>query len=116
MSPAAAQALDASLELGKAGIVNFPAGGNKLPACRWGGEATADTALLPQLWAKAWRDPILIGVPTGPKNGIAVLDLDNPESDDWLKANGHRLPFTREHLTRSDGRHLFFKHRDGLKN
>jgi|SRR5215831_12972102 len=55
----------------------------------------------------------LVGVPTGSVSGLDVLDVDVAGLD-WLKS--HRLPETRVHETRSGGRHLFFKHCDGLRN
>src|SRR6516165_4578621 len=49
----------------------------------------------------------LAGVPTGGHSGFDVLDID-PDGLDWLRANQHRLPETRAHLTRRRGLHLFF--------
>ena len=51
--------------------------------------------------------------------GLFVIDLDtskHPEATDWLESNAPYLPETRQHRTKSGGLHLFFKHRDGLRN
>ena len=58
----------------------------------------------------------LIGVPTGPASGLAVLDVDpNKGGDTWWNENRARLPLTRVHETRSGGIHGVFQHRDGLR-
>jgi hypothetical protein len=76
-------------------------------------DASTDPAIITQWW-KQWPEA-LIGTPTG--DNFWVLDLDfakHPESQGWYsKAN---LPLTRTHITRSSGRHLFFKPRPDIKN
>jgi hypothetical protein len=58
----------------------------------------------------------LVGVPTGPASGLAVLDVDVVKGGGaWWDANRARLPATRMHETRSGGLHVLFKHRAGLK-
>jgi hypothetical protein len=56
----------------------------------------------------------LVGVPTGSASGLDVLDIDAPGLA-WLDDVWDRLPPTRAHVTRSGGRHLFFKSK-GLRN
>jgi Bifunctional DNA primase/polymerase, N-terminal len=59
----------------------------------------------------------LVGVPTGPASGIAVLDIDpRHNGDQWLDACKRRLPLTMAHRTHSGGVHLLFRWRDGLRN
>jgi hypothetical protein len=67
---------------------------------------------------EAWNwSARLIGVPTGSRSGIAVLDIDPRNGgDDWLKAHARRLPYTRCHLTRSGGVHLLFKTDGAIRN
>jgi hypothetical protein len=48
-------------------------------------------------------------------SGFDVLDVDVAGLS-WLDEVWDRLPPTRAHATRSGGRHLFFKHADGLRN
>src|SRR5262249_26977777 len=55
----------------------------------------------------------LVGVPTGSIIGWDVLDVDR-DGLSWLEKQA--LPKTRIHETRSGGRHLFFKHVDGVRN
>src|SRR5690348_896733 len=89
----------------------FPCYPNKRPACANGfHDATADPACIAGLWNG--RRGLLIGVPTGEASGIAVLDIDTAGLE-WLKATD--LPTTRQHQTRSGGRHLIYRHRPGLR-
>ena len=67
---------------------------------------------------KDWADDSgwpLVGVPTGSVTGFDCLDVD-VEGLGWLNEFGNRLPPTRIHETRSGGRHLFFKHVEGVRN
>ncbi len=92
-------------------LPRFPCYPDKRPACPHGWmNASADPARIGELWAG--RVGLLIGVPTGPPSGLAVLDIDT-EGMDWLAAQ--QLPPTRVHTTRSGGRHLVFRHREGLR-
>src|SRR5215468_6189414 len=54
----------------------------------------------------------LVGVPTGSVNGFDCLDVDRGGLS-WL--DKQLLPKTRIHETRSGGRHLLFKHEDGVR-
>jgi hypothetical protein len=95
---------------------SFPCLADKKPACPNGFKAAA----LPEMGlATLWlRHPgVLVGVPTGPASGLAVLDIDKGKGGaDWWAANKARLPATRMHRTRSGGIHCLFQHRDGLLN
>jgi hypothetical protein len=89
----------------------FPCYPNKRPACQNGfKDASADPARIAALWAG--RTGLLAAVPTGEASGIAVLDIDRAGMA-WLAAA--EVPATRQHQTRSGGRHLIFRHKPGLR-
>jgi hypothetical protein len=70
-------------------------------------------------WPKAAQrieppeDWIRVGVPTGPINGIDVVDID-PEGLEWFQRNRDALPVTRIHKT-PRGFHVLFRAAEGLK-
>src|SRR5690349_651904 len=89
----------------------FPCYQNKRPACENGfHDASADPAEQTRLWAG--RIGLLVAVPTGEVSGLAVLDIDRAGMA-WLASAN--LPATRQHQTRSGGRHLIYRHRPGLR-
>ena len=91
----------------------FPCLANKKPASPHGfKDGTADPAAIRELW-RSYCGP-LVGLPTGERSGLDVLDIDL-DGLSWLDHNSGRLPLTRTHETRSGGRHLFFQHRPGLR-
>jgi Bifunctional DNA primase/polymerase, N-terminal len=55
-----------------------------------------------------------VGVATGAVSGIDVIDID-PDGLQWLDANRHRLPPTREHQT-PRGVHLPLQHHPNMRN
>jgi len=88
------------------GLLKFPCTFQKRPLTQWNKTAKRDADI------KGWQ---LVGVPTGSVSGFDVLDVDVAGLG-WLDEVWDRLPPTRTHATRSGGRHLFFKHVDGLRN
>jgi hypothetical protein len=77
-------------------------------------DATTDAAQIHEWW-KRWPDA-LVGVPTGLRFVVLDLDFKHPEAQAFYHDNSNRLPLTRKHATRSDGRHLLFAPHDGVKN
>jgi hypothetical protein len=91
----------------------FPCLANKKPATPHGfKDATADPPAIEGLWRSHWGP--LVGLPTGERSGLDVLDIDL-DGLSWFGRNSGRLTPTRMHETRSGGRHLFFRHRPGLR-
>ncbi len=81
-------------------------------------DATKDPKVI-ALWWKTWPDAN-IGIPTGSASGFDVLDVDprhgGDESLAELEGAHGKLPETVEALTGGGGRHILFKHRDGIRN
>jgi hypothetical protein len=91
----------------------FPCLANKKPATPHGfKDATVDPAAIAGLFP-SYCAP-LVGLPTDERSGLDVLDIDL-DGRSWFDRNCGRLPLTRVHETRSGGRHLFFRHRPGLR-
>jgi hypothetical protein len=109
-------ALTAALALAERGVPAFPCLASKAPACPGGFKAaTADPASLRALWRAHPGE--LVGVPTGAPSGLDCVDVDPRHGGDvWLAAHRSRLPATREHVTRSRGRHLLFRAASGVRN
>jgi hypothetical protein len=95
----------------------FPCRSDKTPACPHGfHDAATDPDRLTHLWAN-WPGE-LIGVATGARSNLAVLDVDpdHAEAYTWWQRNYSRLLPTRVYRTRRNGLHLHYQHRDGVKN
>lgn len=113
--------LNAALKHAKAGLSVFPARPtNKRPYLKgWQDVATTSEAKIRQWWAK-WPDAVP-ALPTGKKNGIAVMDIDRKNGKDGyegLRKLGYD-PRTLSELqcaTPSGGAHLYFKWRKGMGN
>lgn len=107
--------LDHALRLAANGVPCFPCGPSKAPACPAGHKAsTRDAIALAALWRA--HPGILIGVPTGAASGFDVLDVDPRHGGHmWEAEHRDRLPATRIHATRSDGRHYLFRHAAGVR-
>jgi hypothetical protein len=94
----------------------FPCLESKKPASKHGfKDASKDPTRIAELW-REFPGP-LIGVPTGEVSGIDALDIDpRHDGDKWLAEAIEALPITRIHHTRSGGKHILFRHADGVKN
>lgn len=80
-------------------------------------DATADLAAIREQWTREPRANI--GVPTGSRSGWLVVDIDprhggNDTFDGWIRTYG-RYPETAEAITGGGGRHVVFRHTDGLR-
>jgi len=109
---------DHALALAERGVPVFPCGSDKRPLVARGFKDASTDADITRAWWERWSGA-LVGVPTGERSGIFVLDIDSAkhlEADEWLERHAQRLPDTRMHRTRSGGLHLLFQHRAGLKN
>ena len=87
-------------------LPKFPCSFQKRPLTQWNRTANRNADV------RGWP---LVGVSTGVVSGFDVLDVD-VDGLRWLDEVWDRLPPTRAHATRSGGRHLFFKHVEGLRN
>ncbi len=111
---------DKALEVAGEGYPVFPCSRNKRPC--WSNEelgvadgegglkiATRDPEEIKRLFAHPRA--ALIGVPTGPASGIAVVDVDVKNGkcgQDWYDSHIADLGLTRWHRTKSGGVHLIY--------
>jgi hypothetical protein len=119
--------LQVALDLAAAGFAVFPCrpaqeGEHKPKTPRvkeWPAAATRDPDQIRAWWRK-WPDSIP-GLPTGSRNGLAVLDLDRKHGKDGVAAL-RSLGFDPDKLspltfeTPGDGLHLYFTWPEGLGN
>ncbi|HHZ10135.1 MAG TPA: hypothetical protein GX405_15295 [Rhizobiales bacterium] len=109
-----------ALDLARRGFAVFPCNADKRPLTRHSfRDATTDADQI-RAWWKTWPDA-LPALPTGARSGIAVLDIDRKNGKDGyaeLRAKGFDPDTLSPVMTRtpSGGCHLFFAHREGLKN
>ena len=112
--------IDKALEVAGAGFPVFPCNRNKRPC--WSNEelevadgegglkiATRDPEEIKRLFAHPRA--VLIGVPTGPASGLAVVDVDvkgGKRGQDWYDEHQADLGLTRWHKTHSGGIHLVY--------
>jgi hypothetical protein len=100
-----------------ADLAVFPCSDDKRPTIAgWPERASTDPEAIWRLWHE--RPGPLIGVATGARSGVSVLDVDRKHPTAvawWLDSYPLLLP-TRTYRTRSGGLHLWFKHRDGVRN
>ena len=77
-------------------------------------EATTDRSRI-TAWRNCW--PLAnIGMPTGGRSGVFVLDVDRPEALGELETEIGPLPATLSARTPRGGLHLYFRHVEGLTN
>lgn len=106
--------IERALTLAAAGVPVFPCLASKAPAeAGAGGFLSASTDAAEVRRTFALPGVAHIGIPTGQKSGVDVLDLDPRHgSDSW--PDRHRLPATRVRRTGGGGRHYLFRHAEGL--
>lgn len=112
----ASRPLDAALDLAVKGFPVFPCGQDKRPLVKWTEEATTDPQKVEIMWRQ--HPSAMIGLPTGPKSGLYVIDLDVDKKtgeavgETSLSALG-LADLMVEGLsvcTPSGGRHIYFQH------
>jgi len=96
----------------------FPCKDDKSPAMPGKGgfkHAKTDQFGIAELWRRYPGE--LVGVATGWRSGIAILDVDlyKPDADKWFSAHQHKLPKTLTAETRQGGIHLIYAHQPGLR-
>ncbi|MGK7650872.1 bifunctional DNA primase/polymerase [Roseovarius sp. B08] len=112
----ASRPVDAALDLAAKGFPVFPCGQDKRPLVKWTKEATTDPQRVESMWRQ--HPYAMIGLPTGPKSGLYVIDLDVDKNtgeavgEASLSALG-MADLMAEGLsvcTPSGGRHIYFRH------
>ena len=79
----------------------------------WPHKATTDLDQIKRWFSEGYY---LVGMLTGPRSGVDVLDVDPRNGGDkWLEENAHLIPETRRQTTSRGGYHYFFRHHPGLK-
>ncbi len=74
-------------------------------------DATTDPSKIHAWWN---AHPLAnIGVPTGERSGLLVVDVDHPAGLDALEAEHEELPATRTHRTGSGGMHHLYRYPEG---
>jgi hypothetical protein len=102
----------AALEYARNGIPVFPIRPKgKIPAVRWGTEATTDPEQINLWWSE--NAEFNIGIPTGAKSGITVLDFDTPEA--WAFGQTEGIPLSPTVRT-GKGYHVYCRYQEGVRN
>jgi hypothetical protein len=82
----------------------------KHPLVRWADKASADAEQIRSWWT--WKPEANIGVPTGQRSGLVVVDVDRQhdgfETRRGLEVNGYAFPPTVAAHTRSGGWHFLY--------
>lgn len=103
--------------------LNYAARGWPVFPCKPGGKAPLtrrghlDASTDPEQIAAWWtaHPDANIGVPTGERSGLLVLDVDDPAGLDALEAERGELPATRTHSTGSGGMHYLYRYPAGAE-
>ena len=114
--------LDAALDYAARGwrVLPIIPGEKRPPLTAWQEQATTDPQLVKLWWSTTFPD-YGVGIATGQRSGLWVLDIDTgpgKNGDDTLadlEAEHGPLPDTVEVLTGSGGRHLYFAWPDGVE-
>lgn len=114
--------LDTALKYAAAGLPVFPCRnapgqpGHKAPLTPHGyKDATTDPARIKAWWAQT--PGALIGLPTGGRSGVAVLDIDAKNGKDGFAAvPGWESMTTLRSRTASGGAHLFFRASQAIRS
>ncbi|MCS6954268.1 MAG: bifunctional DNA primase/polymerase, partial [Bryobacteraceae bacterium] len=110
---------EAALWYASRGIPVFPCcPREKKPLVEGGFHAATTDEQRVRAWWDRWPDAN-IGIPTGAPSGWLVVDVDprnggNETMNDWITRYG-RWPDTAEAITGGGGRHIVFRHVDGLR-
>ena len=102
-----------ALACAERGIPVFPCKpGGKEPLTHHGfKDASTDPSKIHAWWN---AHPLAnIGVPTGERSGLLVVDVDHPAGLDALEAEHGELPATRTHATGSGGMHYLYRYPAG---
>ena len=95
-------------------VVPITPGRKHPPLHNWPEVATKDPALIENWWTGLYRDHG-VGIITGPRSGVWVLDVDvagdrtGDVSLAELELTYGPLPITAEAITGTGGRHLYFR-------
>lgn len=80
-------------------------------------DATTELDVIREMWEK--EPDANIGIPTGPRSGLLVLDVDRDaggfESLEKLEEEHGKIPATTETRTGGGGKHIVFEYPDGEK-
>jgi hypothetical protein len=103
------------------GYAVFPCGENKKPVRpkHLGGSGYKEASTDPDRISWLWKHfpGSLIGIATGERSGVSVLDVDikHDTARAWFHQNCSRIPETETYRTRGGGIHIYFRHAPGIR-
>jgi hypothetical protein len=90
----------------------------KHPLVRWADKATIDPGQIASWWG-SWKPDANIGVPTGQRSGLVVVDIDRQHDGHatrkTLEAAGQVFPATLAARTRNGGWHFVYAAPEGVR-
>jgi hypothetical protein len=90
----------------------------KHPLVRWADRATTEPAQIARWWG-SWKPDANIGVPTGQRSGLVVVDIDRQHDGhatrETLEAAGYVFPPTVAARTRNGGWHFVYQAPVGVR-